>query len=225
MLQFAKIQGRIPYIVAGLGVTLTYTAISMSIGFILAVLLAAAKSSSVKPLRFLGTVYTSWFRGTPLILQLALVYFGLPQITQSLRPEWHVTLSAFQAGIITFSLNSSAYLSEIIRAGIKAVDAGQVEAAQSLGVPYARVMQHIVLPQAIKKMLPSLLNEFIDLLKETALLSTIGEADLLRRANVVAASSYLYFEPLLVAGLCYYVIANFLTYLAHRLETYLARYS
>ena len=225
MLQFAEIQDRIPYIVGGLGVTLTYTAISMSIGFVLAVLLAAAKSSSIRPLRAMGTIYTSWFRGTPLILQLALVYFGLPQITHSLPPALQVTLSAFQAGIITFSLNSSAYLSEIIRAGIKAVDPGQVEAAQSLGVPYPRVMQHIVLPQAIKKMLPSLLNEFIDLLKETALLSTIGEADLLRRANVVAASSYLYFEPLLVAGLCYYVIANFLTYLAHRLETYLARYS
>ena len=150
-----------------------------------------------------------------MLVQLSLVYFGAPSLL-------HYKVSPLVAGIIAFSLNSGAYVSELIRAGIQGIDAGQYEAAQALDIPYFKMMKDIILPQAIRNVLPALVNEVVNLLKETALVSTLGEADIMRQAQVVAAETYSYFEPLLIAAGCYYVLILCLNFLAKKLERTLA---
>lgn len=214
----AKIAPSIPYIIKGVSVTLEFTAISALLGFIWGTVLSLFKISTIKPLLWFGTAYTSIFRGTPLLLQIALVYYATPQLTG-------YDIPALLAGVITFTLNSGAYISETIRGGILAVDKGQREAALSLGVPYKPMMLDIILPQAIKNILPALVNESIALLKDSALVSTIGVADLLRRAQIVGAEKYIYFEPLLFAGAIYYLMVMVLTWGGYALERKLQRSS
>ena len=208
---FQRIAPRIPFILGGIPVTLGFTFASLFFGLILAVFLAILKISSIKPLRWIANAYTSVFRGVPLIVTLTLIYFATPQLTG-------YKIEAFQAGVITFALNSAAYVSETLRAGIMAVDKGQREAAIALGVPYRLMMQDVILPQAFKNILPALVNEFINLLKDSALVSTIGAADLLRRATIVGAETYLYFEPLIIAAIIYYIMVMVLTAAASLLE-------
>jgi ABC-type amino acid transport system permease subunit len=163
----------------------------------------------------LTATYTAIFRGTPLLVQLGIIFYATPQLTG-------YAISAFEAGILAFSLNSAAYSSEIIQAGIKAIDPGQWEAAKVLGIPLRVTWLKIITPQALRNILPSLVNEMVDLLKETALVSMIGEADLLRRAQIVAAEKFLYFEPLMVAASCYFVMVMVISHLAKKLERRLA---
>jgi len=211
ILQFDRILPSLPYILEGIPVTLLYTLTSLTLGFFLGIILAMMKVSHSQVSQWIGRIYTSIFRGTPLLLQLTLIYFASPEITGYKITPW-------EAGILTFSLNSAAYVSEIIRAGILAVDRGQTEAALSLGIPYPLMMKDIILPQAIRNILPALVNESVDLLKESALISVIGGADILRRANVVASEKYLYFEPLIVVGLLYYILVMIFSGLAKVLE-------
>jgi len=211
LLDFERIWPSVPYILEGVQVTLAYTAVSLCLGFVWGMLLALCKVSSVNFLKWCAGFYTSVFRGTPLLLQLTLIYYATPQLTG-------YTISIWEAGILTFTLNSGAYVSEHIRAGINAVDKGQMEAALSLGISYSLIMKDIILPQAIRNSLPSLVNEAIDLIKESTLISVIGGADILRRANIVASEKYLYFEPLIVAGALYYVLIMILTFAAQLLE-------
>lgn len=185
------------YIVGGLWVTLQYTFVSVALGLVLGALLSLCKVSRNRYLNKFAAFYTSIFRGTPMLLQLAIAYYAVPGLIGYQIP-------AFVAGVMAFSLNSAAYVSEVIRAGIQAVDKGQVEAAKALGVPYRAMMKDIIFPQAFRNILPALVNELVDMLKESAIISTIGQADLMRRAQVVAAEHYSYFMPLMVAGLCYY---------------------
>ena len=184
ILHFKTIIPSLPFLLEGALITLKYTFLSVFFGFILGTLLSTMKVSTSIVLQRIAQVYTSIFRGTPLLVQLSLVYFGTPQLTG-------YKITAFESGVITFSLNSAAYISEIIRAGILSVDKGQFEAAKALGIPYHLVMKDIILPQAIRNILPALINETIDLLKESSILSVIGEMDLLRRANVIAAERYI----------------------------------
>ena len=212
-LDFERIWPSVPYILQGVQVTLAYTSVSLFLGFFWGTFLALFK---VIQERFqLGLVeagfYTSIFRGTPLLLQLMLIYHAIPQLTG-------YNISIWEAGILTFTLNSGAYVAEHIRGGINAVDKGQMEAALSLGISYPFIMKDIILPQAIRTILPSLVNEAIDLLKESALISVIGGADILWRAQIVASEKYLYFEPLLIAGAAYYVLVMILTIAARILE-------
>ena len=151
---FNKIALSIPFIIQGILVTLQFTAISAFFGFIWGTILSLFKISIFKPLVWFANAYTSIFRGTPLLLQIALVYYATPQLTG-------YDIPALLAGVITFTLNSGAYISETIRGGILAVDKGQREAALSLGVPYQPMMKDIILPQAIKNILPALVNESI----------------------------------------------------------------
>ena len=211
LLDFERIWPSVPYILEGVQVTLAYTGVSLCFGFFWGTLLALCKVGHFRSLKWIGNFYTSIFRGTPLLLQLTLIYFATPQLTG-------YTLSIWEAGILTFTLNSGAYVSEHIRSGINAVEKGQMDAALSLGIPYVLIMKDIILPQAIRNSLPSLVNEAIDLLKESALISVIGGADIYRRATIVASEKYLYFEPLLVAGFLYYILVMALTLVAHRLE-------
>lgn len=217
-LDFDAIIPSLPFILGGFGVTLQFTLISLFFGFIWGTILALFKISSIKPLYWFGRYYTSIFRGVPLLVSLSVIYFATPQITG-------FNIQPLQAGILTFSLNAGAYISEVIRAGVLAVDRGQTEAAMSLGVTYQPMMMDIILPQAIKNILPALVNETIALFKDSSLVATIGAQDLLRRAQIVGAEKYLYFEPLVVVSIIYYGTVIILTIAANVLERRLHRSS
>lgn len=213
--QFTAFWPSIYFIMQGVVVTLKYSIISVFFGLIIGIALALFKISHKSILRFFADIYTSVFRGTPLLIQLSIIYFGLPSIIG-------VKLSACTAGILAFSLNSGAYVSEIIRAGIRAIDKGQFESAKALGIPPTLMMKDIILPQAIRYILPSLINELINLIKESAIISMIGEMDLMRRAQVIAAEKFNFFLPMLIAAIIYYFLVLVISILAKRLEKKLA---
>ncbi|AUM65993.1 amino acid ABC transporter permease [Brevibacillus sp. 7WMA2] len=215
-IDFSVLTPHIPYMLEGMGITLQFTVLSVFFGFILGTILTLCKISNSKFLQVFAAFYTSIFRGTPLLVQLLLIYYAIPQLTDYQIP-------ALFAGVLAFSLNSAAYLSETMRAGILAVDKGQWEAAKALGVPYSRMMKDIIFPQAIRNILPAIMNEFITLLKDSSLVSVIGVAEILRRADVVKGQLYIYFEPLVFAGLQYYILVMILTLLSTWLERRLRR--
>ena len=210
-LDFSQIVPYIPFILKGIWVTLKFVITSIIFGFLLGTILALYKISRIKVLHWVGDIYTSIFRGTPLILQLMIIYFAVPQLIG-------YDISPFLSGILAFGLNSAAYVSEIIRAGIQAVDKGQTEAAQALGIPYRLMMKDLIMPQALKNILPALMNEFISLTKESALVSTIGYLDLMRRAQVVGSQIYRNFEPLIFVGFIYWLLVLILTLLGKLVE-------
>ncbi|MBD8070123.1 amino acid ABC transporter permease [Bacillus sp. PS06] len=210
-LDFSQIVPYIPFMLEGIWVTLQFVIIAIIFGFILGTGLALLKFTRIKLLHWLVDFYTSIFRGTPLILQLMIIYFAIPQLTGYDIPP-------FLAAILAFGLNSSAYVAEIIRAGIQAVDKGQTEAALAMGVPYHLMMKDIILPQALKNILPALMNEFITLTKESAIVSTISYLDLMRRAQVVGADIYRNFEPLLFVGFIYWCLVMGLTLIGKFVE-------
>ncbi|AMM97818.1 amino acid ABC transporter permease [Bacillus pumilus] len=211
MLDFKDVIPQMPFILEGLKVTLSIVVVSLFLGFILGVLLTLCKISVFKPLIWLADFYTSIFRGTPLVLQLLIIYFGLPQLLG-------FQIDQYWAAVAAFSLNSAAYVSEIIRAGINAIDKGQKEAAVALGIPYAKMMKDLLLPQAFKNISPALVNETITLTKESAIVTVIGLGDVMRRAYQAGAVTYNYLEPLIFAGLIYYVIVLVLTFVGKSVE-------
>ncbi|WP_240647608.1 ABC transporter permease subunit [Paenibacillus nanensis] len=215
-LNFGILKGYVPYILKGIYVTLLFTLVSAAFGFILGTILSLFKISGIKPLEWFATAYTSVFRGTPLLLQLFLIYYATPQV-------FDYDISPLMAAGLAFGLNSAAYLSETIRGGIMAVDKGQREAAEALGIPYWTMMFRIILPQAVRTILPALVNECVALLKESSLVSVIGVMDIMRRANVVQATEFRALEALLFAGLIYYVLVLILTSFARLLERRLRR--
>ncbi|MDM5189862.1 amino acid ABC transporter permease [Bacillus sp. DX4.1] len=210
-LDFSAITPSIPYILKGLEVTLKIVAVSALIGFVLGTLLALCKIARIRVLNIAADIYTSIFRGTPLVLQLMIIYFGVPQMVG-------YDIPAFLAAVLAFSLNSGAYMSEVIRAGIQAVDKGQTEAAMALGIPYGKMMRNIILPQALKNILPALVNEFATLTKESAVVTVIGATDLMRRAYIVGGETFKYLEPLLFVGLVYYILVIILTVVGKAIE-------
>ena len=204
------------FILKGIPTTLLFTLSSVFLGLIAATGLSLLKISRFRPLQWFAQAYTSIFRGTPLLLQLSLIYYAIPQL-------FGFDITPLQAGVTTFTLNSGAYMSETIRAGIQAVDKGQSEASMSLGVPYAMMMKDVILPQALKNILPALVNETVSLLKDSSLVSTVGVVETLRASQIVGANKYIYFEPLLIAGLLYYLMVVGLTSAASTLERRLKR--
>lgn len=211
VLDFRKVTSDIPYILSGVVTNLSFTLVSALFGFLWGTILAIFKIANIKPLQWFADFYTSIFRGTPLILQIVIIYFATPQLL-------NYPIPAFLAGVIAFSLNSAAYSSETIRGGIMGVDKGQREAAQTLGVMYLPMMMDIVLPQAFKNILPALVNESIALLKDSALVSVIGVEELMRRGQIVAQREFIYFEPLLVVGVVFYLMIMGFTWVARRFE-------
>ncbi|MEH7441821.1 amino acid ABC transporter permease [Heyndrickxia sp. MSNUG] len=210
-LDFTAILPSLPYILKGIGVTLKIVLVAGLLGFAFGIILAIFKISSSKALNWFADLYTSIFRGTPLILQLMIIYYGAPQIIG-------FEIAAYTAAVVSFSLNSGAYISEIIRAGILAVDKGQKEAAMALGVPNKRMMWDIILPQAMKNILPALMNEFITLTKESAIVTVIAVDDIMRRSYIVGGEQYRFFEPLIFAGLIYYLMVISLTFIGKAVE-------
>ena len=185
--------------------------IAVILGFLLGLVVALLRLSPIKPLNWIAVIYVDAIRGTPFIVQLFFIYFGLNTI------PW-ISLDNTTAGIITVAINAGAYFAEIIRAGIQSIDKGQTEAARSLGLTSRQNMVYIVLPQAFRRMLPTITNQSIISLKDTSLLSIIGIADLTQRGQVQQAQTFESFKIWLLVGIMYFVIIYLLTLLANYLE-------
>ncbi len=200
------------FLVEGLVTTLEFTCIAVTLGIILGTFVAMLKMSKFKIIRFLISIYIEVIRGTPILLQLYIFYFVLPNLFPFLE------LSPFIWVAIAMCINSSAYVSEVIRSGIQAVDKGQTEAARSLGLSKSQTMIRIVLPQAVRNILPALGNEFIMILKETSLASTFFLGDLMTSQKIVAGATYLQLETLIIVGTIYLCVTFPLSKLVGLLE-------
>ncbi|QLE56769.1 amino acid ABC transporter permease [Nostoc sp. TCL26-01] len=194
----------LPNLLLGAVVTLQITAFSACLGMVAGSLMGIARLSPIAPLRWLTRAYVDFFRGTPLLVQIFMIYFGLPALAQN----FGVTLrfDRFLAAILALSLNSAAYISEIVRAGIQSIERGQTEAAKSLGMNNVQTMRHIIFPQALRRMIPPLGNEFITLLKDTSLVAVIGFEELFRRGQLIVADTYRAFEIYTAVALVYLVL-------------------
>jgi len=197
-----------PFFLEGLQVTLYIFIIAVIVGFLIGLVVALMRLS---PLKILNAIYIDVIRGTPFIVQLFFIYFGLNSL------EW-LSMDRMYAGILTVAINAGAYFAEIIRAGIQSIDKGQTEAARSLGMTGRQTMVQIILPQAFRRMLPTITNQSIISLKDTSLLSIIGIADLTQQGQVQQSTT---FEPFIVwsvVGLMYFVIIYLLSFVAKFLE-------
>lgn len=174
---------------SGIDVTLTITVSAVLIGVVVGLIVALGKMSSLKPVKIFFSVYVELLRGTPLVVQALIIYLGLPMLLQKygMSFKWE---DPIYASILVCGINSSAYVAEIIRSGLQAVDKGQMEAARSLGMNHWQAMRYIIVPQAFRIILPALGNEFIALLKETAVLSIISLIDVTRKSMLWAAASF-----------------------------------
>lgn len=204
-----KIIQNIIYVGSGISVTLGLLLGGVIIGFIGGAMLAILRHRGIG--RKIIEGFVSIVRGTPVILQLSLVYFAFPAIF-GIRFNW------FIAGIITFGINSSAYVAEIARSGMESMPKGQFEAAKTLGIPAFWAWKDIILPQVMKNVFPAMINEIIALLKETALISVIGGMDIMRKSQSIAAEQFEYFMPLCIAGGYYYVFVLFMEFIGKKIE-------
>ncbi|MET3321603.1 UNVERIFIED_ORG: cystine transport system permease protein [Peribacillus simplex] len=206
---YPMVEGAIKY-------TIPLTLITFVLGLILAVLTALARLSSIKILQIIARVYVSIIRGTPLLVQLFIIFYGLPNLG--------ITLNPFISAIIGFSLSVGAYASEIIRAAILSIPKGQWEAGYSIGMTYTQALKRIVLPQAARVSIPPLSNTFISLLKDTSLASLILVAEMFRKAQEIAAKNYEFLLLYIEAGAIYWIMCTVLSIIQGRIEEKLNRY-
>ncbi|QHK50445.1 ABC transporter permease subunit [Staphylococcus aureus] len=199
------------FFLKGIKITILISLIGVALGSILGAFVALMKLSKIKIISWIASIYIEILRGTPMLVQVFIIFFG---ITAALGLD----ISALVCGTIALVINSSAYIAEIIRAGINAVDKGQMEAARSLGLNYRQTMKSVIMPQAIKNILPALGNEFVTLIKESSIVSTIGVGEIMFNAQVVQGISFDPFTPLLVAAALYFVLTFVLTRIMNMIE-------
>ena len=222
----------LPVLLLGAVKTLQITTISVFIGCILGLAAGLARLSQRRILRLLATCYVDFIRGTPLLVQVVIVYFGIPQVLREIQSylvnaygitPFFKNIPVFLAAVIACSLNSGAYVAEIFRAGIQSIDKGQMEAARSLGMTHGQAMRYVILPQAFKRVIPPLGNEFIALLKDTSVLSVIGFEELFRRGQLIVGATYQAFQIYLTVAFIYLVMviafSRLVDYLERRLKT------
>ncbi len=191
----------LPALLTGAIITLQLTAITVFLGSIGGIGLGIARLSKIKPLSLAARAYIDFFRGTPLLVQLFMIYFGVPPLLRSAGIDF--TFSQWGAAITGLSLNSAAYLAEIVRGGILSVESGQNEASESLGLSPSQTMRYVIFPQALRRMIPPLGNEFITLLKDTSLVAVIGYQELFRQGQLIVATNFRSFEIYTVVALIY----------------------
>ena len=213
---FDLVVNSFPLLLVGAGVTIKITALSVALGVVIGLFVGIARISRIKILRVLAAIYVEFFRGTPLLVQIFLVYFALPVITgQRVDP--------FVAAIGSCGINSGAYVAEIFRAGIQSIDKGQMEVGRSLGMTWVQTMRYIIVPQAFKRVIPPLGNEFIALLKDSSLVSVIGFEELTRRGQLIIAKTYGSLEIWISVAVIYLAmtltISRFVAYLERRYKT------
>lgn len=208
---FAQLRNNFPALLSGLGSTVYLAIVSLIIATILGIFLGLMRTSGNVVLSGIATVYIDIMRGLPLIVMSFFIYFGIPQM-------FNVTISSNLAGILTLSLNAAAYMGEIVRGGIQAIDKGQNEAARSLGLTNGQTMRHIILPQAVKVMVPSFINQFVITLKDTSILSVIGIVELTQTGRIIIARTYQSGSMWLIVGMMYIIIITILTKLSNYIE-------
>jgi len=200
-----------PSFAKALGMTVEVTFISLILATVLGIVFCLFKLSRFGLLKGFANVYISIIRGTPLIVQILFIYFGLPMAL-------HFTWSIIPASVVIMSLNAGAYMTELIRGGIEAVDKGQLEAARSLGLTYGQSLKKIILPQAFRLMLPSIINQFIITLKDTSLLSILGLRELTQNTKIIVANNMEAFKMYAIVGIYYWVIVTILSAVAKMIE-------
>ena len=200
-----------PRLIAGLGLTVEITIISLILAGILGMVFGLLSVSKRKSLRAIALVYVDIVRGTPLLVQAFFIYFGIPAALG-------IQSDPVVSGVITLSLNAGGYLAEIVRGGIESISRGQMEAARSLGLPYGMAMRSVILPQAIRTMTPALINQCIITLKDTSLLSVIGVTELTQTGRLIIANNYRSFEVWAIVAMMYFVIIMILSKISKRIE-------
>ena len=220
---FLKIasEGTIEYMLLGAGTSLLVAICALVFGSILGLIAAAFKMSRFKVLRTIATIYVEVFRGTPMMLQIMIFYLCGPIFTRVLF-GFVYTPNPILVGILAVSINSGAYTTELFRSAIQSIDKGQWEASKTIGLNYFETMRYVILPQALKRILPPFVNEFIVLIKDSSLLSTIGAVELLQTATVIGGKYYNYLIPLTMAAVMYLVMTLTISYFARKLERRLA---
>jgi His/Glu/Gln/Arg/opine family amino acid ABC transporter permease subunit len=194
----------------GMKNTLFLSIFAVLLGVVLGTFISLMRLSNNKLIKFIATAYIEFIRGTPVLIQLYIIFYGLPKIG--------IHLPDFIAAIVTLSINSAAYVAEIIRAGIQAVEKGQMEAARSLGLSHPNSMRYIIIPQAVKNILPALGNEFITVIKESSIVSFVGIAELSYNADTIRGNTFIVFEPLIIAAILYFIMTFSLSKLIGHFE-------
>jgi len=211
-LDFSPVSDGLPYLVKGVGVTIAVTACALILGCAVGLLIGIARLNPKQRVVYgLSSAYVNFFRGTPLLVQLFLLFYGLPQ--------FNIYLPAFLCGVLGLGLYSGAYVSEIVRGSIMSIDKGQVEAARSIGMSSSQAMRKIVLPQAALRMIPPLGNEFIALIKNSALVSLLTISDLMHEAQIIISTSYRSLEVYLAVALVYLILTNIMSIALKNVET------
>ena len=203
------VDGRWQWFVSGLGYTLLISLFSVLLGLVIGILMALMRLSKSKILRAVSGIYIDIIRGTPTMVQLLIIYFVIFA---------NVHIDKWVVGFIAFGINSGAYIAEIVRGGILSVNIGQTEAGRSLGMTHTQTMASIVMPQAMKNILPALGNEFVVLIKETAVIGMIANIDLVGAARKVQSLTYDYLIPLLSIAVIYYVVIKIISTLLSKVE-------
>lgn len=206
----------IPVLAQGSLVTLKITVISLFFALLIGLLFGLMSTSRSKLLRGIATAYVDFLRGTPLLVQIFFIYFGLPPVLDIKIPET-------TAGILALSLNAGAYLAEIFRGGILSIDKGQMEAARSLGLSHGQAMRLVILPQAVRRMIPAFVNQFIVTLKDTSLLTVIGIRELMNSGEIIISSNFRSFEIWAVVAVFYFLMIYILSLLSRSLERRFAK--
>ncbi|MED1915365.1 amino acid ABC transporter permease [Bacillus thuringiensis] len=206
----------LPVLAQGSVVTLKITIISLFFALLIGLLFGLMSTSRSKVLRGIATAYVDFLRGTPLLVQIFFIYFGLPPVLDIKIPET-------TAGILALSLNAGAYLAEIFRGGILSIDKGQMEAARSLGLTHGKAMRLVVLPQAVRRMIPAFVNQFIVTLKDTSLLTVIGIRELMNSGEIIISGNFRSFEIWAVVAVFYFLMIYILSLLSRSLERRFAK--
>lgn len=205
------------YLLYGAAMSLGIAAIAVLGGITIGIIIAIFKSSKKKILKVIGNIYVEVIRGTPMLLQILFFYLGIPVIYRMILGS-PLRVDIYICGILAMALNSGAYCAELIRSAIASIDKGQREAGISLDLKESEIMRYIILPQAIRRIIPPLVSEFITLIKDSSLLGTIGVMELLNRAKIIGANYYNYLIPLLMASAMYLVMTICISYLSRALE-------
>lgn len=220
MLQIINAYGSL--LIRSLGQTLLLTLLSLIFAMIIGMIFALMNVGKNRVFNFIGTLYVDAVRGVPLIVLAYFIYFGVPAGIKMMGIQ-DFRLSALQAGTIALAMNCGAYMAEIIRAGIESVDNGQMEAARSLGLPYGLSMRLVVLPQAIRTMIPSIINQFIITLKDTSILSVIGFPELTNMGKTISGNTFKSLETWAIVGIMYMIVIVTLSKIAKYIERRMKR--
>lgn len=206
---FQKTLKYLPLFGQGVVCTVSLSALTVIFGFILALILAICRLGKSKVLKFLATCYVELFRATPMVVQIFIIFyiaFANVKVLPNVKLFGFIRFDRFFPAVVALALNSGAYLSEIIRSGIQSIDGGQAEAARSLGLSSVQTMRFIILPQAIKNILPAIANEFVTIIKESAICYTIGVQDIMSAVNAVKGATYRIGEALIIATVLYFCL-------------------